>query len=101
MALCEYLKVFMKLFLVDFSVFSDLKMHLAKLRLCFEKCLEFYISLTIEKCMILVYSWAILGYMVSKARKLPDLKKILIIVNMPTPKTPKDIYVFNGMARSY
>jgi hypothetical protein len=31
MAFHEYLKVFMKLFLDDFSVFSDFKTHLAKL----------------------------------------------------------------------
>jgi hypothetical protein len=37
MAFSEYLMVFMKLFLDDFNVFNDLKMHLAKLRLCFEK----------------------------------------------------------------
>jgi hypothetical protein len=43
----------------------------------------------------------ILGYVVSKEGKLPDLKKILVVVHMPTPKTPKDIMVFNGMAQYY
>jgi hypothetical protein len=38
---------------------------------------------------------------VSKEDKLSNPKKILIIIHMPTPKTPKDIYVFNGMAQYY
>jgi hypothetical protein len=92
MAFREYLKVFMKLFLDDFNVFNDLKTHLARLRLCFEKCHEFGINLNLEKCMFLVYSRVISGYdVVSKAGKQPDPKKILTIVNMPAPKTPKNI----------
>jgi hypothetical protein len=43
----------------------------------------------------------ILGYVVSKEGKLLDPKKISTIVHMPTPKTPKDIRVFNGMAQYY
>jgi hypothetical protein len=56
MAFREYLAMFMKLFMDDFSVFNDLKMHLAKVRLCLEKCHEFGINLNLEKCMFLVYS---------------------------------------------
>ncbi len=73
MAFREYLKVFMKLFLDDFSVFNDLQTHLAKLWLCFDKCWEFNISLNSEKCMFLVYSRVIFGYIISKAKKLLDL----------------------------
>jgi hypothetical protein len=91
MAFCEYLGVFMKLFLDDFNVFGDFKMHLAKFLLCFDKCQEFGISLNLKKCTFLVYLGVILGYMVSKVRKLFHLKKISIIVNMPAPKMPRDI----------
>jgi len=91
MAFCEYLGMFMKLFLDDFSVFNDLKTHLAKLRLCFDKCHEFNISLNPKKCMFLVYLGVVLGYMVFKARKLPYLKNILVIMNMLAPKMPEDI----------
>jgi len=90
----------MKLFLDDFSVFSDLKMHLAKFSCVLKNALNLY-QFDSRKMHDFGYLGAILGYMVSKARKLFDLKKILTIMNMPTPKTPKDIYVFNGMARSY
>jgi len=40
-------------------------------------------------------------YVVSKEGKLPNSKKFLAIVHMPTPKTPKDIHVFNDMAQYY
>jgi hypothetical protein len=38
---------------------------------------------------------------VSKAGKLSGPKKFLVIIDMPTLKTPKDIQVFNGMAQYY
>lgn len=84
----NYLGVFMKLFLDDFSVFNDLDTHLTKLQLCFDKCSEFYITLNPKKCMFLVHLGIIL---VSKEGKLLDSKKISTIVHMPTLKTPKDI----------
>jgi len=36
-----------------------------------------------------------------KGGKLPNLKKISAILHMPTPKTPKDVQVFNGMTQYY
>ncbi len=62
----EYLGVFMKLFLDDFNIFIDLKTHLAKLQLCFNKCWKFRISLNLKKCMFLVFSNVTHGYIVSK-----------------------------------
>jgi hypothetical protein len=47
---------------------------------------------------VLVHLGVILGYVVFKEGKLPYLKKNLAIVHMPTPKTPKDIQVFDVMA---
>ena len=83
----------------DFSVYSDTTTHLEKLRKCFEKCREFGISLNPEKSMFLVHSGIILGYVVSKEGKFPDPKKIQAMVNLPRPKKPKDIQVFNGIAQ--
>ncbi len=49
-----------------------------------------------------VYSNAILGYIVSKEGKLLSPKKNSTIVNMQPPlETPKDIQVFNNMAQFY
>jgi hypothetical protein len=97
----DYLGLFMKLFLDDFSMFSNLDTRLPKLQLCLDKCREFNISLNLEKCMFLVHLGVILGYVVFKEGKLPNVKKNLVIVHMPTLKTINDIRVFNGMAQYY
>jgi hypothetical protein len=97
----DYFGIFRKLFLDDFSVFNNLDTHLPKLQLCFDKCKELDRNLNPKKCMFLMDSSIILGYVVSKEGKLTDPKKILVIIHMPTLKTPKDIQVFNGMAHYY
>jgi hypothetical protein len=43
----------------------------------------------------------ILGFIVSKKGKLPYPKKIQTIINMPPPKNPQHIQMFNGMAQFY
>ncbi len=72
--------------------------HLQKLRLCFQKCKEYGISLNLNKCAFMVFSRMILGFILCKEGKLPNPKKIQAIVNMPPPKNPQHIQVFNGMA---
>jgi hypothetical protein len=46
----------------------------------------------------MVFSGMILGFIISKERKLPNPNKIQVIVNMAPPKNPQQIQVFNGMA---
>jgi hypothetical protein len=50
---------------------------------------------------IYVFSNMILGFIVSKEGKLLDPKKIQVIVNMPSPKNPKQVQVFNGRTQFY
>jgi hypothetical protein len=49
----------------------------------------------------MVFSRMILSFIISKGGKLPSPKKIQAIVNMPPPKIPQQIQVFNGMAEFY
>jgi hypothetical protein len=49
----------------------------------------------------MVFSRLILGFTISKKRKLSNPKNIQAIVNMPPPKNPQQIQVFNGMAQFY
>jgi hypothetical protein len=46
----------------------------------------------------MVCSRMILGFIVSKEGKLLDPKKIQAIINMPPPRNPQQIQIFNGMA---
>jgi len=48
-----------------------------------------------------VFLGIILGFIIFKKRNLPNLNKIKTIVNMPPPKNPQQIQVFNGMAQFY
>jgi hypothetical protein len=42
-----------------------------------------------------------IGFYCFQKRKLPDPNKIEAIVNMPPPKNPQHIQVFNKMAQFY
>jgi hypothetical protein len=95
----EYLDSLMKIFLGDFTMYSDMENHLQKFRLCFQKCIKHDISLNPNKFAFMVFSGMILGFIISKKGKLPDLKKMQAIINMPPPNNPQQIQVFNGMAQ--
>jgi len=97
----DYLDDFMKIFLDDFMVFSDLDAHLSKLWKYFKKCHEYKINLNPEKCAFMVFSDMILRFIISKEGKLLDPKKVEAIIKMPIPKNPRDIQVFNGLAQFY
>ncbi len=94
----EYIDVFIKIFLDDFTIFSDLSTHPENFKKCFLKCKMFGISLSPNKCAFMVFSGTILGFIVSKEGKVMDLKKVKALVYMPIPTTPQEIQVFNGMA---
>jgi hypothetical protein len=59
-----------------------------KLRVYFQKCKEYGNSLNPNKCAFMVYLGMILGFIISKEGKLPNPKKIQVIVNMQPPKNP-------------
>jgi hypothetical protein len=86
-AFCEYIDVFLKIFLDDFIVFNDLSTHLEKLRKCFLKCKEYGISLIPNKCAFMVCSRTILGFIVSKEGKTPNPKKMEALIKMLVLKT--------------
>jgi hypothetical protein len=65
----EYLNTFMKVFLDDFITYSDMELHLQKLRLCFQKCMEYNINLNPKKCVFMVFFGIILGFIVPKEIK--------------------------------
>jgi hypothetical protein len=62
----EYIDVFMKIFLDDFTIFNDLSTHLEKLNKWFLKCKEYGISLNPKKCAFMVCSGTILEFIISK-----------------------------------
>jgi hypothetical protein len=79
----------MKIFLDDFTMYSEMESHLQKLKLCFQKCREYGISLNPNNCAFMVFSKMILGFIISKEGKLSDPKKIQTIINMLPLKNPQ------------
>ncbi len=95
---CEYIDVFMKIFLDDFTFFNGMSTHLEKLKKCFLNYREFAISVNLDKCAFMVFLGIVLGFIVSKEGKIMDPKKVEALVNMLVPTTPQEIQVSNGMA---
>jgi hypothetical protein len=62
-------------------------------------CREYGTSLNLDKCAFMVFSRMILGLINSKKGKLPYQKKIQAIINMPPPKNPQQIQIFDGMTQ--
>jgi hypothetical protein len=62
----EYLDQFMKIFLDNFIISSDMESHLMKFKLFFQKCREYRINLNPLKCAFMVFSGLILRFIVSK-----------------------------------
>jgi hypothetical protein len=90
-AFIEYLDQFMKMFLDDFAIYSDMESHLMKLRLCFHKCKEYIINFNPKKCAFMVFSRLILRFIIFKEGKILDLEKVQAIMNMLVPTNPQHI----------
>ncbi len=65
----------MKIFLDDFTIYNDMDSHLQKLKLCFQKCKEYGISMNLDKCAFMVFLGMILSFIVSKKRKTTRSKE--------------------------
>ncbi len=81
----------MKIFLNDFTIYSDMESHLMKLKLCFKKCREYRISLNLKICSFMVFLGLIFGFIVSKEGKIQNPKKVHEIVNMLVPTNAQQI----------
>jgi hypothetical protein len=62
----EYLDNFMKIFLDDFTMYSDMESHVQKFKLCFQKYKEYGISLNPDKCAFMVFLGMILGFIIPR-----------------------------------
>ncbi|MCO5580356.1 hypothetical protein L7F22_034222 [Adiantum nelumboides] len=89
----------MSVFLDDFSVFGKKQEHLGHLRLCFQKCREFRLSLNLAKCAFLVKRGVILGHIISEEGVSIDPNKVEAIKKAPETKTVKQLGRFLGQIK--
>jgi hypothetical protein len=100
----KYLDNFMKIFMDDITMYSDMENHLQKFKLCFQKCREYGISLNFNKFAFMIFLGMILGLLFPKKGNYQITTKSKVntsIVNMPPPKIRQQIQVFNGTAQFY
>ena len=70
--------------------------HLAALERFFKRIRQFGLRLNPKKCTFGVTSGELLGYMVSERGIEVDLDKIRAILDMPTPRTEREVRGFLG-----
>ena len=86
----------------DLSVFGDFFDNcLNKLKLVLARCEEKCLVLNWGKCHFMVISGIVLGHVVSSRGIELDKSKIDLILNLPTPKTIKDVRSLLGHVGFY
>jgi hypothetical protein len=83
----DFIHKFLEVYLDDWTMFSLLKDHVAVLRLMLDRCRQCQISLNIKKCIFSAPFGILLGHVVCKQGLLVDPAKIVVIVNLPPPKS--------------
>ena len=83
-------------YVMSFFGHSSRPDHLAALERFFERIRQFRLRLNPRKCTFEVTYGKLLGHIVSKRGIEVDKKKIRAILDMPTPRTKKEIKGFLG-----
>jgi hypothetical protein len=93
---------FLEIFMDDFSVFGDsFDDCLTNLEKVLSRCEEKNLVLNWKKCHFMVTNDIVLGHIVSLKGIEVDKSKIELIVNLPTPKSIKDVRSFLGHVGFY
>jgi hypothetical protein len=87
----EFAHQFLEVYLDYWIVYSMLKNHVEVLRLMLERCGKCHISLNIKKCIFGTPFGIFMGHILCKQGLLVDPTKIAIIVNLPPPKSVRQL----------
>ena len=98
-AFAPYLTSFMRVFLDDFSVFGKISEYITHLKLCFEKCTLFRLSLNPAKCALAVRSGILLGNVISEEGMQVDPRKVEAIKSAKAPNNLKELMRFVGQIK--
>lgn len=98
-AFTPYLTSFMRVFLDDFSVFGKISEHITHLKLCFEQCRLFILSLNPAKCAFAIRSGILLGNVISKEGMQVDPRKVEAIKSAKAPVNLKELMRFVGQIK--
>ena len=98
----DMVEKFLEVFMDDLSIFGDsFDDYLNNLKLVLARCEEKGLVPNWEKCHSMVTSGIVLGHVVSSRGIEVDKAKIDLILNLPTPKTMKNVRSLLGHAGFY
>jgi hypothetical protein len=87
----EFIHQFLEVYLDYWIVYNLLKYYVEALRMMLERCRKCQISLNIKKCIFRSHFGILLGHIVCKQGLLVDPTKIAVIVNLPQPKSVRQL----------
>jgi hypothetical protein len=91
-----------EVYMDDFSVHGDsFDKSLKNLEKVLIRCIETNLSLSNEKCFMMLTEGVVLGHHISSSGITVDPAKIQIIINLPEPINQKDVRSFLGYAGYY
>ena len=78
----------------------DLMDHLSDLETVFDRLAKYHLMLNPKKCVFGVTSGKLLGFIVSRRGIEIDPQKVKAIMDMPPPKTLKQLHTLQGKLQS-
>jgi hypothetical protein len=90
-----------EVYMDEFTVYDNTYQEADNLENVLIKCQEMNLSLSHEKCKMLLTEGVVLGHHVSSEGTKVNLAKIEVIVKLPSPKTQKEVRIFLRHARYY
>jgi hypothetical protein len=97
----EFIHQFLEVYLDDWTVYILLKDHVEVLRMMLEICRQCQISLNIKKCIFGTPFKILLGHIVCRQGFIVDPAKIVVIVNLPPPKSVRQLRATLGHTGYY
>jgi hypothetical protein len=92
----------MEIFMDEFTPYrTDFDEALANLEKVLKRGIQSHLSLSIEKCHMMMRKGVVLGHYISYAGIQVDPTKIQVILNIPTPSTPKEVRSILGYVGYY
>jgi len=91
-----------EIYMDDFTPYgSNFQEALTILRKFLAKCIEMNLSLSLDKCELLMTEGIMLGHTISQQGLQVDPNKIAIIQRVPTPQKVRDVRSFLGLTGYY
>lgn len=93
---------FVVVYLDDILVFSKTKAeHLEHLSQVLQRLHEQKLLINLEKCVFMPEELIYLGFFISKSTLKMDPEKVDAMLTWPTPRTPREVRSFHGLATLY